>query len=183
MGLCYFPPQWWPWREPALPPAWFGEEAIPFMPGWALVYQSVFLLHAAAMLLGGGMGLARRYALAVAGAYALAAVCFWCWPTFVVRPASSSVLFRVLVSSMDGPGNALPSLHAAMSVLGVLRFWKSGRGLVRAALMLWWAAMTFATLALHQHRVVDLLAGSLLGGSAWVIAGVVCGGSKVEPRV
>ncbi|WP_428424242.1 phosphatase PAP2 family protein [Methylibium sp.] len=96
---------------------------------------------------------------------------FWLWPTRVpafdidwTRHASVAFL-----KTADVAGNACPSLHAAFAVftaVGFARLLKeTGAGvLLRGLNLLWCAGILYATLAIRQHVVLDILAGSALGG-------------------
>jgi hypothetical protein len=168
IALFYFAPQGWP-LFPARPaPTLPWEEVVPFSPGWALVYQSVFVVHALAIWLPGNAGVVRRYTLLAAAAYALSAVVFWLYPTLSPRPATSDhLLYRWLVLEIDGPRNALPSLHAALGTLAAMQLGQHVPALAqsrrwRAALAAWWCALLYSTLATRQHRVLDLVAGVAL---------------------
>jgi hypothetical protein len=174
IGLCYFPPQIWPLKAASTPPALSWESAVPFMPWWAVIYQSLFLLHCAAFRMGEDMAAIRRYGFSVALAFAAGAPIFWFWPTSIDRPPCENVAIQWLISCFDGPRNALPSLHAAMSILLVHRFWSASSTMIRAALTLWLPVLLFSTLATKQHRVVDLFFGLLLGlVAAWCQQAVV----------
>lgn len=167
MAICYYPPQWWPIREAVLVPPCFNEDKLPFMPTWSLVYQSVFLLHVFAFWANDNLRSVRRYGLSIALAFATGAVFFWCLPTFVPRPDHTSFLYRLLIASVDGSSNAFPSLHAAMSTLGMLRFWSAASILTRRIMTAWWIALLFSTLVTHQHRVADIFTGVLLAAVIW----------------
>ncbi len=143
-------------------PNWFGEDTLPFMPAWAIVYQSVFLLHTAAFWIGNDMVRVRDYGISIALVFLAGAVIFWLAPTTAARPLTNNVIYCALITNIDGTRNALPSLHAAISTLGVIRFWPGSSAIMRGLLAAWWAALLFSTLATRQHRVVDLFAGILL---------------------
>lgn len=162
MALCYFPAQVWnprpPWVVPFLP----LETKPAYHPAWVLVYQSVWLAHAAMIWAPGCLGPARRYARDTAFTYALAAPVFWVWPTTVNRPAEGDPLFRGLVLALDGPTNALPSLHAVMAALVVLHLRPAVGPMVQVLLGGWWLLLLAATMATGQHRMLDLVAGTAL---------------------
>lgn len=169
MGLCYFPPQLWPLRPASPPPAMAWEMAVPFMPSWAVVYQSVFLLHCAAFWVGDDMAAIRRYGRSVCAAFTTGAFVFWMWPTSIDRPQSDNPAFQWLISNVDGSRNAFPSLHAALSALVVIRFWNLSSPALKVALALWLPVLLFSTLATRQHQVIDLFSGLLLGMAiAWL---------------
>jgi PAP2 superfamily len=162
IALCYYPPQCTPWRSAILLEPAFGESLVPFMPEWALVYQSVFLLHTAAFWANNDLRRVRRYGFSIALSFAVGALCFWVWPTQVKRPSSDNFIYQWLIVKVDGPSNAFPSLHAAMATLGVIRFWPNANALGRCFLTAWWSLLLFSTLATLQHRIIDLVFGTLL---------------------
>ncbi len=169
IALFYFAPQGWPLFAPHPAPTLPWEEAaVPFRPGWALQYQSVFLVHSLALWLPSDARAIRRYVLLIAAAYAVSAAVFWLYPTLSPRPASSDdFLYHWLILKIDGPRNALPSLHATLATLAALQLAQhvpalSGLRWWRAALALWWCALMYSTLATRQHRVLDLVAGLAL---------------------
>ena len=167
MALCYFPSQVWnshsPWVVPLLP-----FEARPaYHPWWVVVYQSVWLAHASMIWGPGCLVPVRRYARDIAVCYALAAPVFWMWPTTVNRPTEPDALFRGLVLALDGPTNALPSLHAVMAALVVLHLWPGLGWRGASVLFVWWVFLLAGTLATGQHRMLDLAAGTLLAAGVY----------------
>jgi len=164
IALCYYPPQIWPWREAVQMPAWFHEDALPFLPDWSWIYASVFVLHTAALWVGEEMTLIRRYAKSVALSFAIGAVFFWFMPTSLDRPQIQHAPYEWLITRVDGERNVFPSLHAAMATLSVVRFWRGTSTFLRILLVLWWICLIFSTLVTRQHSVVDLVAGALLSG-------------------
>ncbi len=158
------------WRSAIILEPSFGESLVPFMPTWALIYQSVFLLHTAAFWGDDDIPSMRRYGFAISLSFAVGALCFWFWPTQVTRPSSDNLIYQWLIVKVDGPSNALPSLHAAMATLGVIRFWQNTSTLGRCFLGAWWLLLLFSTLATLQHRIIDLVFGALLALLiAWIL--------------
>ena len=157
MIACYFPTQYLRLH----PPISFTPDA-PFWPSWSIIYQSVFLLHTAAIWLTLDLTRARRYCLELAVCFGIAGVIFWIMPTHVARPGSDSWIYHWLVRQLDGPHNAFPSLHATMGLLAVLHLkpmFHKWRGL----LWLWLLFLLASTLVTHQHVWMDLPAGLALG--------------------
>jgi membrane-associated phospholipid phosphatase len=100
---------------------------------------------------------------------------FYFWPTAVPPIEISdpgSGAFQML-RGVDASGNACPSMHVAFAVFTA--FWlaqvlKSSR--VPVALhvinIAWVLAITWSTVAIRQHVVLDVVAGALLGSAfAW----------------
>ncbi len=168
IGVFYFSPQRWPLFDAHAAPTLRLDEWVPFNPGWALIYQSVFVANTVAIWLAGQTRLVWRYTLVTAATYAASAVVFWLYPTLSPRPEHvDSALYSMLISAVDGTRNALPSLHAALGLLAamqtaeILRRCRAGR-LWRSLPWVWLAFMLYATLATRQHRVLDLIAGMAL---------------------
>jgi hypothetical protein len=169
IAFFYYGPQHWIFRAAHQAPTLAIDRWIPFQPGWTLVYQSVFILVPLALWLPANRQAAKNYAFALGAAFGCGAIVFWLYPTLSPRPLhSDSMLYRSLISGLDGPGNALPSMHAAMGLLVAVAVDRHLRRcgasvLWRAALAVWWIALLYSTLATRQHRVLDLVAGIALG--------------------
>ena len=168
IALWYYPPQQWPLFEARPAPALWFDEWVPFQPGWALIYQSVFLTHLAAVWLPSDRGAVWRYTLVLGAVYTAAAFVFWFYPTLSPRPGVvESRLYYWLVTAVDGERNAMPSLHAAMGTLAALQVDCHARAVRahpfwRLSIGGWWMVFLYSTLATRQHRVLDLVAGVLL---------------------
>lgn len=168
ISLWYYPPQQWPLFEARPAPALWLDHWVPFAPGWALVYQSVFLTHLAAIWLPTEPHAVRRYTIVLGVVYSVAAFAFWFYPTLSPRPADvESRIYYWLVTAVDGERNALPSLHAAMGTLAALQLVGHVRairapGIWYNVIAGWWIVFLYSTLATRQHRILDLLAGILL---------------------
>lgn len=162
MALCYFPAQAWNPRPPWLVPLLPFEPTPHYHPAWVLVYQSVWIGHAAMICVPVCLQVVRRYARDMALSYGLAAPVFWLWPTTVDRPEEGDVLYRALVLALDGTTNALPSLHAVMVALITRHVWPRTTSWIRGALVAWALMVLYATLATGQHRMLDLVTGSAL---------------------
>jgi len=175
IALFYYTPQVWPLLAARPAPVLGIDQWIPFQPAWALAYQSVFIVHTLALWLPRDPEMVKRYTRNVAAVFACGAVVFWLYPTLSPRPAQSgSSLHDWLISAVDGPRNAFPSLHAAMGLLAVVTVCGHLRACRvspwwRVAFFLWWIALLYSTLATRQHRLLDLLAGICLGLSSFAL--------------
>lgn len=162
MAVCYFPAQRWNGQSPQLVPLLPFEPRVPYHPAWVLVYQSVWLAHTAMILAPASLHPVRRYGRDTILSYGLATPFFWLMPTTVNRSAEGDSLFRTLILAVDGHTNALPSLHAVMAALVVLHLNPGAAVGLRILLVGWWLFLLCSTLATGQHRLLDLLAGTLL---------------------
>jgi membrane-associated phospholipid phosphatase len=141
-----------------------------FRPGALLLYVSLWVY----VPLVPGLMTTRREILAfyrTAGALCLLGfVIFFFWPTSVPaldvdwrnHPAFSRL------KTVDGTGNACPSLHVTFAVFCALllhgRLRQMGdRGLARSLSWLWCAGIVYSTLATKQHVALDVLGGAALG--------------------
>lgn len=166
----------WLLRNPVYPvvvmPLTALDHLIPFQPGMLVPYLSLWLY------VGVAPGLQRTYReLFVYGLWA-GALCltglglFHFWPT-AVPPLTFDVSgqpgFRML-QGVDASGNACPSMHVAISMFTVIwieHLLRGARvpGALRALNVTWFLAITWSTLAIKQHVVIDVLAGVLLGAA------------------
>ncbi len=147
------------------------DRMIPLQPGWLAAYVSLWVYVG----ISPGLFLTLRRLIAYgawAGAMCLSGLAvFYVWPN-AVPPHGIDVSGHAgfaLLQGVDAAGNACPSLHVAsatfawlwlrrqLAVLGSPRRWQ-------VVNLLWFAAITYSTLATKQHVVLDALAGLLLGG-------------------
>lgn len=152
------------------------DAAVPFSPGWIWGYQSAYVLYTGSFWLRS----TRRELLEMAAGFlavsAVGFVCFLLWPVTCPRPleATEGHWLYGLVVSYDGPTNAFPSLHCALTVycaiaaarvVGPESVGPRSAALARVGLVLWAVAIVYSTLATKQHYAVDVAAGCLLGAA------------------
>jgi membrane-associated phospholipid phosphatase len=96
-------------------------------------------------------------------------VVFVLWPTTLHQPVISAPASGLgLVRFLDTPGNCLPSLHGALSVLSAAALSVRASRLRAAAAVVWALAICWSAIATRQHLSIDLAAGAGLGGiAAW----------------
>ena len=180
-------------RHPAHPvtvmPVTALDALVPFQP-WALgAYLSLWLYVGFAPGLQLTLAPLRVYAVWSIALCVTGLGIFYFWPTAVppVELSSSSSAFQLL-RGVDASGNACPSMHVAFAVFTA--FWlaevlKSAR--VPVALHIvniaWVLAITWSTVAIRQHVVLDVVAGALLGSAfAWASLRRLPDG-RVEPAL
>jgi membrane-associated phospholipid phosphatase len=144
------------------------DRLIPFQPDALLLYLSLYLYILFAPWLLDNKRDLKACCLALSGLGLVGLVIFLFWPTAIPRPDSPA--YRPLIS-IDKPGNACPSLHAACAVFSAICIDRlarhlGDRGLARSLSWLWCLGILYATLATKQHVAVDVVAGSVLG-AAW----------------
>ena len=147
------------------------ELAIPFVPEMIYVYASLLLL-----LLLPALTLTRVQLTALARALVatliVAAAIFLLFPADpgFDRPAhvpGHDAVYRVLYA-FELPHNLVPSLHIASSALFILAI----RGSLhsswsRTGLALWGILLCISVLLTHQHHILDVISGLLLGYLGW----------------
>lgn len=167
-ALVYFATNWITARRSGNFQLYLDRElAIPFVPGMISVYASVLIL----MLLP-AVTLTKRQIHALARAVVVtllvAALAYLLLPADLgfERPAyvpGYDAAYQALYA-LEMPHNLVPSLHIACSTLliaAILR--NSGSLWIRLGLVLWGAALCVSVLLVHQHHVLDVVSGLLLG--------------------
>jgi hypothetical protein len=152
--------EWDPWTR-----------ALPFLESSVWVYLSMYPFLAWAAL-----GCREEDFPRFVGSCALTALVahlvFLTFPTWVPRPVVGEPgwLYGWL-RSVDMPRNALPSLHAGLSLIGAIVLWSRYRGPLGWLAAGWAGAIVVSTLTLRQHVVVDAVAGMGLAAGCWVVVG------------
>ena len=171
---AFFIGYFWLLGNPAWPvtvmPLTALDHLIPFQPVTLGAYLSLWLYVG----IGPGLQLTFRELLIYglwAGALCLSGLAlFYFWPT-AVPPLGFDVSgypgFKML-QGVDAAGNACPSMHVAIAMFTVIRLEHLLRGAraplgLRALNVAWFLAISWSTLAIKQHVVIDVLAGGLLG--------------------
>ncbi len=160
-----------PQRTPVTVPLTAVDRWVDFQPAWLPVYLSlwIYVSLAPALLISG-----REIGIFVCTTVGLAATglgLFLLWPTTVAPREIDWATHPgfAFLKGVDAAGNACPSLHVAFAVLamvslaGSLRELGAGR-VARALNAAWGLGIIYSTVAIHQHVVLDALAGAALGG-------------------
>lgn len=146
---------------------------LPFSDRAVWVYLSLFLLMPIGPLLMCRRAQLIRYGWGIFLIATVSYLVFIVWPTWCPRPnpADTIIAYRLL-TALDTPLHAFPSLHAAFAVFSALcatlvlgelrvRFWW------RIGVAAWTLLILLATLLTKQHRLADILGGSALGFSVY----------------
>ena len=139
------------------------DAMIPFWP-WMVVIYLVFIPYIVAAAF---TTPADRFPVIVLAAIVAAVcgwICFLAMPVSLARPDLASLDPRLrwvfgLVRAIDDSHNTFPSLHVAITWIGLAAFW-SGRFhwlAVGAAV-----AISLSTLLVKQHAIIDVIGGMLL---------------------
>jgi membrane-associated phospholipid phosphatase len=158
------------------------ELDIPFVPASVLVYMSIYLLFAAAPFILRTRREVVALTLTLMSITAAGGIVFLLLPAELAFPPPPSDVgiwtpLCHIAREMALKYNLLPSLHVALSVACVAIY--AARAAPAGKMLLWaWAtAVALSTLLLHQHHLLDVLAGWFLG-----FAGKICVFDRVTVR-
>jgi membrane-associated phospholipid phosphatase len=143
------------------------ELAIPFVPGMIYVYASLLIL-----LLLPALTLTRRQLPALARA--MLATLLVASAIYLLLPADLGferpgyvpgydAIYQALYS-LELPHNLVPSLHIATSALLIAAvLHNTSSRWIRLGLILWCMLICVSVLLVHQHHILDVISGLLLG--------------------
>lgn len=165
----------WVLRHPfgevtVMPDIWL-DRAIGVQPWSFALYVTLWLYISFGTALARDMRDLSGFGLAALGMGIVGLGAFLLLPTRVADAGIDWSLYPSLhfLKSVDAPGNACPSLHAAFCVFtwAVLHAQLRSLGAPRAVLAanaMWGLGILYSTVATGQHVVLDVLAGAALGG-------------------
>jgi len=144
------------------------ELRIPFVPTMTVAYMSVYVLFLLAPFI---LRTRREFRAAV---WTMAFVILCGGIAFLLLPAELAFappsqgqlggwvgLYRV-ADTLNLTYNLLPSLHVAFAVICVSIFAPRAPGAVKILLWTWAVLIAASTVLIHQHHVLDVVAGWLL---------------------
>lgn len=145
------------------------DKLVPFSDQAVWIYFSIFLLMPIGPLLMRRREKLLRYGAGILLIEFIAYLIFFFWPTWCPRPApGKTILAYRILTSVDAPLNAFPSLHAAFAVFSGLCAAQAFRELHfqrlwRFTLGLWTLLILLGTLLTKQHTFADISAGTAIG--------------------
>ena len=147
------------------------ESNIPFIPEAAIIYLSLnFLLGLAPFILRTWQSLLPLFA-ALLMELLIGAALFIAFPVealYSARSADGAAGFIFAIAdAVNLEGNFFPSLHVAFATTAVLAYAPKTGSLGRIALYGWACAIALSTVLIHEHYVLDVVAGFLLAVLAW----------------
>lgn len=147
--------------------AW--ELDIPLLPRMIWVYHSIIILFLMPMFV-----FSREQVTAIGRAFAAVTitggVCFLLFPgvagfarpDYASEPGLQALAFRILYHA-DNIHNVMPSLHVAYCTLVISSLLSILQGRIRLLFWAWLLAIVTSTVLVHQHHLIDLPTGALLG--------------------
>lgn len=164
-GTAAYVADYVPWRIPV----GFGfERSIPFIPESALIYLSLSLLMLLALFVIRQASHLKMLVYVLCIQTLIAGVCFVVFPAvtnFPARLTGGGVFIFRFADMLNLHNNEVPSLHVcfAFTLAAVMSHY--GRLWQWLLLYTWSAAIAVSTLTIHEHNLIDLLAGIIL--SVW----------------
>jgi hypothetical protein len=164
-GTAAYVADYVPWRIPV----GFGfERSIPFIPESALIYLSIPLLMVLVLFVIRQVSHLKRLVYVLCIQTLIAGVCFVVFPAvtnFPARLTGGDVFIFRFADMLNLHNNEVPSLHVcfAFTLAGAMAHY--GRLWQRLLLYTWSAAIAVSTLTIHEHNLIDLMAGFVL--SVW----------------
>ena len=142
------------------------ERAIPFVPFLILPYMSIDLFFVVAPFLCRTNRELSILTKRIAAAIIVAGICFLLVPLRFAfpRPHADGWLGALFdwFRGVDAPHNLLPSLHAALMLILLDVYFRHTRGLVRFAIVTWFALIGLSPVLTYQHHVIDIAGGFAL---------------------
>lgn len=142
------------------------ELAMPYWPPAYLVYYSVIGMPMLVRSFARDPLEVRQSELRMALAIVVAAMVYLALPAqlgYAVVDAQAWQPIARLTRLLAGRHNLLPSLHVALTLVVVFSVWPHASARARSAIGAWAVVLAASALLTHQHHVLDLLAGALLG--------------------
>lgn len=143
------------------------ERGIPFMPAMLVFYMSIYPLFWLSPFVLRSRKELRALAVSMAVVTLIGGVCFVLFPAELAYPPPNvPPTWRPLYDVADAWNldyNLAPSLHVALSILCVDVYSRRAGVVGRSVFRVWGAAIASSTLFTHQHHVLDVATGLLLG--------------------
>ena len=155
------------------------DDVIPIVGPFVVPYVSLrpFIYTSAALFLVFRARIYRSAALAMIVTFAVSYACYVFLQSYMERPqiTGDDVFSRMIrdVYAGDEPYNDFPSLHASLSTLFAIHWWRVDRR-VGAVAGIWAALIAVSTVFVKQHYVPDVVAGVALATAASLVALRIC---------
>lgn len=155
-------------------PALALDHVLPLQPAWAMVYGALYaFLIVLPIFIVRQDDHIRGTFLAYLTVWIAAYICFWVYPTIAPRPTKvpgTGFLVWGLRSlyGADPPYNCFPSLHVAHSFVSAFTCFRVNKN-VGVVAIICASLVGLSTLFTKQHYVLDVIAGVLLAGVAYVV--------------
>jgi len=142
------------------------EKHIPFYPAWSIVYLSINLYLWAALFVFKRWQLLAALAIALIAETILAGIFFIIFPVkleypFITIQHQYATLIHV-AQFMSMQNNYFPSLHTAFAFTCAFAYQKYCSVPAQIGFYIWALLIPISTLFIHEHQLMDLIAGFIL---------------------
>lgn len=147
------------------------DKAIPvYFPGIWIYYSYYLLLGLVGLTV--EKKLFIQYLYTVGWVTAVSHAFFLFMPNGVLRTDihfQTAPVYYQLLANIDLPRNAMPSLHASLSVVAAIamQFSQVFPKWSKPLIWLWVLTIFWSTIAIRQHVILDLIAGSIIAATVW----------------
>jgi membrane-associated phospholipid phosphatase len=155
------------------------DRQIPLVPGWVWIYMCCYFFPFVPLLIARDWHRFNRGLIAIVFANVAAFIVYLAFPVAIPRPALGSSLSEhalafIYAIDFNPAVTELPSLHVTFSWLVYFMCRHQGLSRIKESLVLSMAILiSFSTLFVKQHLIVDVIAGLALATSTWYFAGKV----------
>ncbi len=176
----FFPLYFWVLRNPLGPvtamPVTAFDRFFDFCPQALPLYLSLWVYIAIPPALLNQVRTLYSYLFAEVVISVVGLTIFLFWPSAASWPTHAWAEYPTVdfIKSLDAPGNACPSLHAAYAIFSVIWLDRILRRVDAPKLLLilnwiWCLGIIYSTIAVRQHVIADLIAGAILGALTAII--------------
>ena len=163
-------------RGPAFDPSLPLDKTILFIPALFYIYFLCYIIVLSLFLISRSPAFLNRAFLTIIAANAAAFLFFALFPTqgppreFLVAGSDFERLPLALIHLMDERWNALPSLHVTNPwLVAMLSVKERGWAGISILFLIVAVAISVSTLFVHQHYLLDVLAGMALAGLSFTV--------------
>jgi len=170
-ALVFYGADWLTARRPLRLHAYTDAElAIPLVPVMVVPYMTMYVIFPFAPFVLRNTADLERFAAALARVIAIAGVAFLLLPAepgFAPVSTAGSIWhpWLQLAATVSRRYDLVPSLHVALFTVAAGVYARRASARVRALLGVWLAVVAASTVLTHQHHLLDVVTGLLLG--AW----------------
>lgn len=144
------------------------ERQIPYLPITFFIYYSVFALPFAVPIHVMTVGDIRVWANASVLCILVAGLLFLIFPSDIgYVQIDNHLLLKQVTHIITSRHNLVPSLHVALTTVVLFTLWRFLLKEGRVVFLGWGLLLITSTLTTHQHHIIDILSGALLGWSGY----------------
>jgi membrane-associated phospholipid phosphatase len=146
-----------------------AELRLPLIPAMVVPYMTMYLIFLLSPLMLRSIAELDRFAGALAWVIVIAGAAFLLFPAQLGFPSVGAAdgpwgPWLNTAAFISRPYNLVPSLHVALFTVAAATYALRAPTYLRVLLGIWLIIVTASTLLTHQHHLIDVITGLLLGG-------------------